>query len=116
VIGGFVYRGSNFPQLAGRYVFGDFARLFRFPAGPNDSGRLFFLTQQNTKAGLRQINELYVPGQPPPGQQQRASTEGIGLALLGFGQDAAGELYVLGNINGTPFGSEGVVLRLAPAQ
>jgi glucose/arabinose dehydrogenase len=116
VIGGFVYRGSKFPQLAGRYVFGDFARLFRFPAGPNDSGRLFFLTQKNTKPGLRQINELYVPGQPPPGQQQRSSTEGIGLALLGFGQDAAGELYVLGNINGTPFGSEGVVLRLAPAR
>ncbi len=72
VIGGFVYRGSKFPQLAGRYVFGDFARLFRFPAGPNDSGRLFYLTQKNTKPGLRQINELYVPGQPPPGQQQRA--------------------------------------------
>jgi len=116
VIGGFVYRGSKFPQLAGRYVFGDFARLFRFPAGPNDSGRLFYLTQKNTKPGLRQINELYVPGQPPPGQQQRAGTEGIGLALLGFGQDAAGELYVLGNINGTPFGSEGVVLRLVPAR
>ena len=48
-----------------------------------------------------------MPGQPPPGQQQRAGTEGIGLALLGFGQDAAGELYVLGNINGTPFGSDG---------
>jgi Glucose / Sorbosone dehydrogenase len=115
VIGGFVYRGSRFPQLAGRYVFGDFARLFRFPAGPNDSGRLFFLTQKNPKTGLRQINELFVPGQPPPGQQQQAGTEGIGLALLGFGQDAAGELYVLGNINGTPFGTDGVVLRLAPA-
>jgi hypothetical protein len=74
------------------------------------------LTQNNTKPGLRQINELYVPGQPPPGQQQRTSTEGIGLALLGFGQDAAGELYVLGNINGTPFGSEGVVLRLTPVR
>ncbi|HJV29326.1 MAG TPA: hypothetical protein VJ645_02310 [Gaiellaceae bacterium] len=101
--------------MAGRYVFGDFARLFRFPAGPNDSGRLFYLTQKNEKTGLRQINELYVSGQPPPGQQEKAGTEGIGLALLGFGQDAAGELYVLGNINGTPFGTDGVVLRLAPA-
>ena len=116
VIGGFVYHGAKFPQLAGRYVFGDFARIFRFPAGPNDSGRLFYLTQKSDKTGLRQINELYVPGQPPPGQQEKAGTEGIGLALLGFGQDAAGEVYVLGNINGTPFGTDGVVLRLAPAR
>jgi hypothetical protein len=36
--------------------------------------------------------------------------------LLGFGQDAAGEVYVLGNINGTPFGTDGRVLRLAPAR
>jgi Glucose / Sorbosone dehydrogenase len=87
VIGGFVYRGTRLPQLAGRYVFGDFARLFRFPAGPNDSGRLFNLTQRNEKTGLGQINEHYIPGQPPPGQQEEAGTEGIGLALLGLGRD-----------------------------
>ena len=114
VIGGFVYRGSRFPQLAGRYVFGDFARLFRFPSGPNDSGRLFYLAQKNPKTGLRQIQELYVPGQAAPGQQEKQGTEGIGRALLGFGQDAAGEVYVLGNINGTPFGTDGVVLRMTP--
>jgi hypothetical protein len=31
-----------------------------------------------------------------------------------MGQDAAGEIYSMGNINGVPFGSDGVVLRLAP--
>jgi hypothetical protein len=31
-----------------------------------------------------------------------------------MGQDASGEVYVLGNISGVPFGTEGVVLRLAP--
>jgi glucose/arabinose dehydrogenase len=113
IVGGFVYRGSQSPQLRGRYVFGDFARLFRFPSGPNDTGRLFVLQQKNPKTGLREINELHVPGQGGLGGQNLEGTEGIGLALLGFGQDAAGELYVLGNINGTPFGTDGVVQRLA---
>ena len=114
VIGGFVYRGARFPQLQARYVFGDFARLFRFPAGPNDSGRLFWLTQKNPKSGLSQIQELYANNPIPPGQQNQNGTEGIGLALLGFGRDAAGEVYALGNTNGTPFGTDGRVLRLAP--
>ncbi|MGH2675999.1 MAG: PQQ-dependent sugar dehydrogenase [Actinomycetota bacterium] len=114
VVGGFVYRGSESPQLRGRYVFGDFARLFRFPSGPNDTGRLFVLQQKNPTTGLRKINEFHLPGQGGLGRQNLEGTEeGIGLALLGFGQDAAGELYVLGNINGTPFGTDGVVLRLA---
>jgi hypothetical protein len=31
-----------------------------------------------------------------------------------MGQDTGGELYTMGNISGVPFGTEGVVLRLAP--
>jgi hypothetical protein len=34
--------------------------------------------------------------------------------VLGIGQDSGGEIYAMGNINGVPFGSDGVVLRLAP--
>ena len=38
------------------------------------------------------------------------------LAILGFGRDTQGELYVLTNMTGTPFGSTGTVYRLiAPA-
>lgn len=114
IVGGFVYRGTRLPHLSGRYVFGDFARLFRFPAGPNDTGRLFVLQQDRSSGRLGNINEFHVPGQGGLGLQNRRGTEGLGLALLGFGQDAAGELYVLGNINGTPFGNDGVVQRLAP--
>jgi glucose/arabinose dehydrogenase len=113
-IGGFVYRGSSFEQLAGRYVFGDFARVFRFPSGPNDSGRLFWLAQKDSATQLHQIQELYARNPVAPGQQNKEGTEGIGLAILGFGQDASGEVYVLGNISGTPFGTEGVVLKLVP--
>jgi glucose/arabinose dehydrogenase len=93
VVGGFVYRGEAVPGLRGRFVFGDFARSF------TEFGRLFFLSA----AG--RIREVRLVGQ-----------DSLGLKLDGFGQDAAGELYVLGNTTGTPFGDTGVVLRITVAQ
>jgi glucose/arabinose dehydrogenase len=93
VVGGFVYRGDAIPQLRGRYVFGDFARSFA------EFGRLFFLDP------AERIREFRLVGQ-----------DSLGLKLDGFGQDADGELYVLGNTTGTPFGETGVVLRIAPRQ
>ena len=71
-------------------MFGDFARTF------TNDGRLFYLD------GNGDIREFPVVGQT-----------GLGRSLLGFGQDADGELYVLANGTGTPFGTTGVVLRLA---
>ena len=91
VVGGFVYRGDAIPQLKGRYVFGDFARSFV------EFGRLFFLNPANN------IKEFRLVGQ-----------DSLGLKVDGFGQDANGELYVLGNTTGTPFGDTGVVLRIVP--
>ncbi len=90
IVGGFVYRGSAVPSLYGHYVFGDFARTF------NADGRLFYL-QGN------QILEFQLRDRPA-----------LSLALLGFGQDAAGEIYVMANSTGVPFGATGVVLRIAP--
>lgn len=91
VIGGFVYRGSAIPALRGRYLFGDFARTF------SNDGRLFYLGPRN------QVLEFGLLGQ-----------EELGLSLLGFGQDAGGEVYVLANGTGTPSGATGVVLRITP--
>ncbi len=91
VIGGFVYRGIKIPALAGRYVFGEFAISF------NNDGRLFHLGDDN------QIEEFQLIDQPA-----------LALSLLGMGQDAAGEVYALANATGTPFGTTGVVLRIAP--
>jgi glucose/arabinose dehydrogenase len=92
VVGGFVYRGTEIRQLTGKYVFGDFER-------PDaDEGRLFYLP------GRHNIREFLLEGQ-----------ESLGIDLDGFGQDASGELYVLGNSTGTPFGETGVVLRIEPA-
>ena len=90
-IGGFVYRGTRFPQLVGHYVFGDFSMSFASPLG-----RLFYLDAGN------QIKEFQlIPAAP------------FGRYLLGFGQDANGEIYALANDTATPFGTTGVVLRIA---
>ena len=74
VIGGFVYRGVALSNLVGRYVFGDFVGT-----GPffNGSGRLFYLDGSTIlEFGFSDRTEL-------------------GQSLIGFGDDADGELYVM---------------------
>lgn len=98
IIGGFVYRGTAVTALNGIYVFGDWSRSFGVPAA-----RLFYLTSANA------IREFRLP-----------QAEALSIFLHGFGQDAAGELYVLGNTTGIPFANAagqktGVVLRITAA-
>ena len=110
VIGGFVYRGTEISQLVGRYVFGDFSRFTE--VGVNNDGRLFYLSDKNVvkdkKIKTSKIQEFNLVGQ-----------DRLGRSLLGFGQDANGELYVLANDTGVPFGTgpdlstpTGVVLKI----
>lgn len=66
VIGGYVYRGSAMPALAGSYVFGDFG-----------SGNIWRLTQDSS------------------GAWQRVLLLSSGLTISSFGLDGAGELYVV---------------------
>jgi glucose/arabinose dehydrogenase len=87
VTGGFVYHGRSIPALEGSYVFGDWTSSF---AGP--MGRVFHLTDDG-------IAELGEPG----------------IFVSGFGQDARGEVYVLGTQNVAPVGETGVVMRLVPS-
>ena len=114
VVGGFVYRGSDFPALRGRYVFGDFSRFTE--SGINIDGSLFFLSKKNIvgRTGVKtsKIVEMRLEGQ-----------DRLGKAVLGFGQDDSGELYVMANETGVPFGAgddldipSGVVLKVVPAQ
>ena len=98
IIGGFVYRGTTVAALNGVYVFGDWSRSFGVPAA-----RLFYLTPANA------IREFRLP-----------QAQALSLFLHGFGQDTAGELYVLGNTTGIPFPNAegqktGVVLRITAA-
>jgi glucose/arabinose dehydrogenase len=92
IIGGYVYRGSAIPELAGKYVFGDFSTGFVAP-----DGRLFY-----ADLTTGQIHEFVI------GHNDRR----LGLFVKGFGQDAAGELYVLASPNLGPYGSQGVVLKI----
>ncbi len=94
VTGGFVYHGKAVPPLAGKYVFGD----WRNPRSMK-SGRLFY-----ADLGTREIREFRI------GKDDRE----IGFMIKGFGQDAAGELYVLGSDAG-PSGTSGVVMKIVGA-
>jgi glucose/arabinose dehydrogenase len=93
VVGGFVYRGVGVPPLHGKYVFGDYSLPDIM------SGRLFYLA-------------------PGPEIREFDLGEGqvLGMSVLGFGQDSAGELYVLANTTGTPSGDTGVVMRIEAAE
>lgn len=66
VTGGFVYRGTEFPELQGHYVFGDWCSQFIWSLFPDGDGSF----------------------------TKRYHTQDLGGDLNAFGQDHAGELYV----------------------
>jgi glucose/arabinose dehydrogenase len=66
VTGGYVYRGAAIAELFGRYVFGDFV-----------SGRLW-----------------HIAGDTPPTAVMSGGLE-TGLNIASFGEDVAGELYIV---------------------
>ena len=97
VVGGFVYRGSGYPPLDGRYVFGDFGQDFFTP-----SGRLFYMDVTGPDAFKIREFFLFPDGAP------------FGQALFGIGEDEDGELYVLASDNIGPTGTTGAVYRIVP--
>jgi hypothetical protein len=94
VIGGYVYRGHQVQALRGQYVFGDYSG----EASPTPQGHLFVLGRNNRVENLVPVNR-----------------NPLNLAVLGFGQDAHGELYLLANGTGTLLGKTGVVMKLTRA-
>ena len=89
VVGGHVYRGAELRQFSGDYIFGDYSREEEEP-----DGSLFVAKPR--KAGLWNMQQLQVTN--------RAGTHRLGHFLLGFGQDLAGEMYVLGSDEARPNG------------
>lgn len=81
VIAGYVFRGEDMARLKGRYVFGDYSTEIGEPV----AGHLFYLDSNNT------VQELRIAGKPA----------GLHLAVLGFGEDAEGNVYLLANGSGT---------------
>jgi hypothetical protein len=66
ITGGYVYRGTRYPQMAGVYFFADYC-----------SGNMWALRQQ------------------APGEWQMALLLDADLTISSFGEDAAGELYIV---------------------
>jgi glucose/arabinose dehydrogenase len=83
VMGGYVYRGTRYPALDGMYLYADFC-----------TGRIFGLVAADAKAGqlskTRQVGSLNSP-------------------VSAFGEDAAGEIYVLGYRTGVAYQVTGSV-------
>jgi glucose/arabinose dehydrogenase len=95
VIGGYLYRGAAIPELQGHYVFADWSRFFDRPQG---------VLMVAAPAG---------DGEPWRFQEVKLLEEG---AILGFGEDANGEVYVLSNGSHGPSGENGRVYRVIAAQ
>lgn len=95
-IGGFVYRGGQLPQLRGRYVFGDYSDGFN-----SANGRVMYVDERDASDPHRRTPRVFnlVNGH-------------INLFVLGFGEDARGELYVLANKTGGPDEDTGVVMKI----
>lgn len=75
ITGGFVYRGKALPQLAGKYIFGDWSR-----AWVKADGVLFAATKGSSgKWSWERITPA-------------SHAEGLGLYITAFGEDAEGEL------------------------
>lgn len=94
IIGGFVYRGGQSRELSGNYVFGDWSTSFDFS---NPQGQIFYLDDRQNVVAFK--------------LKDRSQ---IGEFVNGFGEDANGELYLMTNSTGTPFGETGNVYRLVP--
>lgn len=94
VIGGFVYRGHKLDALRGQYVFGDYSG----EASETPEGHIWVLGRNNRVENLVPVNR-----------------NPLNMAVLGFGQDAGGELYLLANGTGTLLGKTGVVMKITRA-
>jgi glucose/arabinose dehydrogenase len=95
-IGGYVYHGAAVPQLAGRYVFGDYSH--EADEGI-PSGRLFTLDDSGNAA--HRVTIVSVDG-----------ADDFPMFVLGFASAASGELYVLANSTGTLAGRTGVLAQV----
>ena len=90
IIGGHTYAGSAVPALEGTYVFGVYTSAFDRPAG-----RVLTATPQSE-------------GQWPVEELSFDTDDGeLGMNVLAIGQDADGELYVLGTTAPVGQGIEG---------
>jgi uncharacterized repeat protein (TIGR03806 family) len=73
ITGGFVYHGQRLKELIGAYIYGDY-----------DTGRIWMLRYDRQKKAVTEHRELFDSS----------------LRLVGFAEDASGELYLLDHMSG----------------
>ena len=93
VVGGHVYRGTDVPSLFGRYIFGGAASTV-------GRGRVFVSTPAGSGV-LWSMQELLIDG-----------TTLLDYFVKGFGQDRAGEVYIMATQELGPVGTTGTILRI----
>jgi glucose/arabinose dehydrogenase len=96
VVGGNVYRGNTIPGMQGKYLFGNFSFSFTAPQGE-------IYVSQPAGPGLWDYQKLSF---------SNITGSNIGYFIKGFGQDGAGEVYVLGSKSLGPTGTTGTVLKI----
>jgi glucose/arabinose dehydrogenase len=94
IIGGYVYHGTKLPGMQGKYIFGDFSSAFNSP-----NGSLYY-----ADLTTGEINQFILGDSNHP----------LGFFVKGIGEDANGELYVMGSTNLGPSGATGIVLAIVP--
>ncbi len=100
VVGGYLYRGDALPSLQGQYLFGDWSQRFNRPDGQ-------LLAATPTSSGLWSIRQLSIVD----------TTNGeLGHFVLGFGEDNAGEIYILASQATGPTGTSGKVFKVVSAE
>ena len=102
ITGGYVYRGKLFPQLVGKYVFGDWSRNM----GLGD-GTLLLATRPNERGTGEKWTAEPLPLKDHPDGRIKAF-------LWALGEDEEGELYVLTNGANLVTGTRGKVFKLVP--
>ncbi|MBU2951072.1 PQQ-dependent sugar dehydrogenase [Tamlana agarivorans] len=90
LLGGFVYRGNTYPDLQGKYIFGDVVK-----------GRIFYTEESDMISGqsFAKINEFIIYDENL-NQTSFLNLANYSRADLRFGMDAQGELYALSKQNG----------------
>jgi len=97
VVGGYVYRGKLFPQLAGKYVFADWSRSWA-----KSDGVLYVASRG--RDGKWTMEPLDVAEHPDGA---------VGQYVTALGEDADGELYVMTNSSNMLRGNNGKLWKLA---
>ena len=77
VIGGVVYRGTQYPSLVGKYVYGDWSATYFQPRG-----KLYYLDE-------------IAPNQWSHNEFRFSNDKPLNLRILSIGTDESGEIYVL---------------------